>query len=171
KIARFLLEHQNITVVAEATGGNDAIARIRADKPDLVFLDVQMPGIDGFGVLEAIAADSHVPHIIFVTAHERYAVRAFDICAIDYLLKPFDQERFDRAMARIPETVDISLQLRMLLDNMRGEKPFASRLLVSAEGRSVFVPVTELARVESNRNNLELHCRGTVYTIRSTLEA
>jgi two-component system LytT family response regulator len=171
KIARFLREHPDIAVAGEAAGGTDAIEKIRAEKPALVFLDVQMPGVDGFGVVEAIAGDPHVPHIIFVTAHDRYAVRAFDVCAVDYLLKPFDQERFDRAIGRIPAHGDGPSQLRTLLDSLNSGKRFASRLLVSTGDRSVFMPVAEIVRVEADRNNVTVHCHHAQYTLRSTLEA
>jgi len=136
-----------------------------------VFLDVQMPGLDGFGVLETIAGDAQLQRIIFVTAHDRYAVRAFDVCAIDYLLKPFDQDRFDRALARLTPTGDVPAQLRALLEGLQSKKPFADRLLVPVDGRSVFIPVAEIVRVESDRNNVTLHCRDAVFTLRSTLEA
>jgi two-component system LytT family response regulator len=171
KIARFLREHPDIEAIGEASDGAAAVEKIRSDRPDLVFLDIQMPGVDGFGVIEAIAGDAQVPHIIFVTAHDRYAVRAFDVCAIDYLLKPFDQERFDRALSRLPATNDVPAQLRALLDGLRSGRAYADRLLVPSSDKSLFVPVADIVRVESDRNHVTLHCRSGSYTLRSTLES
>src|SRR5436190_19256622 len=94
-----LASDSQIQIIAECSNGKEAIEAIQLHSPDLVFLDVEMPGIDGFGVLEALPPD-RIPTIIFVTAYDQYAVRAFEVYALDYLLKPFDQERFDKALAR-----------------------------------------------------------------------
>ena len=99
RLRDLLAARDDVTLVAECEGGADAVAAIRAQKPDLALLDVQMPDPDGVGVLEALDPEER-PAVVFVTAHDRYALRAFDLHAIDFLLKPFSDERFDEALAR-----------------------------------------------------------------------
>jgi two-component system LytT family response regulator len=176
KVLRFLQEHDDVEVIGEASSGEEAIARINSEHPDLVFLDVQMPGAGGFDVVEAIAASDAVPSIIFATAHDEHAVRAFEVNALDYLLKPFDRERFDRALTRARKSVsgaDGSAQTHLLalLDSIRPAGRYARRLLVPFEGRSVFVSVSEIVRLESDRNNVEIFTRRGTFTLRITLEA
>ncbi len=176
KVARFLQEHDDIAVVGEASGGEEAIARIAEHQPDLVFLDVQMPGVDGFGVVEALAEHERVPAIIFATAHDEYAVRAFEVHALDYLLKPFDRERFERALDRarksLPGAEDGGqAKLLALLDAIRPAGAYVRRLLVPSEGRSVFVSVGDIIRFEADRNHVVIVTRGGTYTLRTTLES
>ena len=99
RLLRLLKDEADVEVIGEAGDGGEAVAAIRAEKPDLVFLDVQMPVLDGFGVLEALG-EENLPAVIFVTAYDRYALRAFEYNALDYLLKPFDRERFKKALER-----------------------------------------------------------------------
>src|SRR5215475_14091969 len=102
---RELLETQSeIAIVAECSDGAEAVRKIRALRPDLLLLDVQMPGLDGFGVVEAIGA-AQMPATIFVTAYDRYALKAFEVSALDYLLKPYSDERFERSLARVLSSV------------------------------------------------------------------
>jgi two-component system LytT family response regulator len=176
KMLRFLQEHDDVEVIGEASSGEEAIELITAQSPDLVFLDVQMPGACGFDVVEAIAAAPNIPAIVFATAHDEYAVRAFEVNALDYLLKPFDRERFDQALARARKSVAGPAQasqarLLSLLDAMRPTARYARRLLVPSEGRSVFVNVGEIVRLESDRNNVIVFTRHAAFTLRTTLEA
>ena len=176
KVLRFLKEHADVEVAGEAASGEEALERIVAEQPDLVFLDVQMPGMNGFEVVEAITAVEHVPAIIFATAHDEYAVRAFEVSAVDYLLKPFDRERFERALDRARKSVGepagaAQAQLLSLLDSMRPAGQFARRLLVPSNGRAVFVNTSDIVRLESERNNVVIHARGGIFTLRSTLDA
>ena len=173
KVARMLRRHDNVEIVGEAADAAQAVDMIRALRPGVVFLDVQMPGADGFSVVEAIAGDARAPRIVFVTAHDRYAVRAFDVCAADYLLKPFDEERFDRALERVgdarPEQAMLAPQrLRELLDAFRGPTAYSERLLVPGEDRSFFVNVAEIQRVEAARNSVVLYCANRQFTLRTT---
>lgn len=175
KVLRFLSEHADVEIAGEATNGHDAVEQITGQRPDVVFLDVQMPGMDGFDVVEALADGEHVPSIVFATAHDEYAVRAFEVSAIDYLLKPFDRERFDRALDRarksLAEPADASQsQLLALLDAMRGHGHYARRLLVPAEGRAVFVNAADIVRLESDRNNVTIHSRHGSHVMRATLD-
>jgi len=161
--------------VGEATSGSDAIELIRGQRPDLVFLDVQMPEVDGLEVAQAIATGKHVPCIVFVTAHDQYAVRAFDVSALDYLLKPYDRERFDRALDRARSSLKgasaTQAQLATLLDGIRPPGSYVRRLLVPSGERSFFVPIGEIVRLESERNNVMIYARSGIHTLRATLES
>jgi two-component system LytT family response regulator len=176
KLSRFMDAHQNLEIVAEASNGVDAIDLIGITKPDIVFLDIHMPDLDGLGVAEAIARMPSPPVIVFVTAHDQYALRAFDVSAVDYLLKPYDRERFDRALERavartaLPEA-GASVKLARIIEEARNESGYAKRLLVPHEGRSFFVPVLELIRVASDGNNVELYTRRGVFRLRTTMES
>jgi two-component system, LytTR family, response regulator len=174
KLARFLEEHGEIEVVAEASNGIDAVDLIAMTQPEIVFLDIHMPDLDGLGVAEAIARTSSPPAIVFVTAHDEYALRAFDVSAVDYLLKPYDRERFDRAVERAMVRVAAPLPsgaLAQVVAQARNEEPFAKRLLVPHQGRSFFLPVGEIARVSSDGNNVDVHSARGLFRLRSTMEA
>lgn len=174
KTRRFLEEHEDVEVIGEAANGASAVERILEDCPDLVFLDVQMPDIDGFDVVEAIAGAEQIPKIIFVTAHDRYAVRAFEVNALDYLLKPFDRERFAQALSRSRSAgspAPAENQLMTLLESLRPGGRFLRRLLVPRDGRSIFVSVEDVVRFESERNNVQIETKRGSFTIRMTLDA
>jgi two-component system LytT family response regulator len=175
KLLRLLREDAMVEVVAEADGGKAAVAAIAEHRPDLVLLDVQMPGMDGLDVTRALSA-AHTPRIVFVTAHEQYAVRAFEVHAFDYLLKPVSRERFRDVLRRAREQreqggSDLSARMRDLFDELRRARDFADRLLVHEEGRARFVPVRDIAWVEADRNYLVLHCRAGTHMLRGTLDA
>jgi two-component system, LytTR family, response regulator len=178
KVIRFLREHSDVEVIGESATGEQALEQIAAHRPDAVFLDVQMPGIDGFDVVEALMTGEHIPAIIFATAHDEYALRAFEVNALDYLLKPFDRDRFNEALSRVRKTlfsqVDTSAaqaQLIALLDAMRPGGRYLRRLLVPNEHRAIFVNVSEIVRIEADRNNVLIFTRAGSFNIRSTLES
>jgi two-component system LytT family response regulator len=175
KLVRLLREEGGVEVVAEADGGPVVIAAIEQHRPDLVFLDIRMPGLDGFGVIGALSA-SPAPRVVFVTAYEQYAVRAFEVHAFDYLLKPVGRDRFREVLRRAREeraeaSGDITSRLGDLLDELRRERGLSDRLLVQEGGRAVFVPTREIAWVEADRNYLVLHHGAKTYTLRGTLDA
>src|SRR3954467_8850866 len=107
RLARLLSEEPGIRVVAQCAGGREAVERIREEAPDLVFLDVQMPDLDGFQVIETVGLE-RMPTVVFVTAYDAYAVRAFDVHAVAYLLKPYDQARFRTALARARKRIQLA---------------------------------------------------------------
>lgn len=185
KILRLLRDEEDVEVVVEADSGEAALTALLKHKPDLVFLDVQMPGIDGFGVAEAIAqsgalnGENAAPQILFVTAHDQYALRAFEVHAFDYLLKPVSEERFRESLRRVRAQLGQgaragdaeAARLRELLEHLRREKSYADRLLIQESERAFFLPVAEILWVESERNYLLLHCGKKTHTMRGTLEA
>ena len=177
KIFRLLRDESAVQVAGEADGGDAAIAAIKKHRPDLVFLDVQMPGLDGFGVIHALnAAKIALPRFIFITAHDRFALRAFEVHAFDYLLKPVSEERFREALRRVrlqhePSSDGFSSRLDAMLEQLRREKSFPDRLLIQGESRAYFVTIKEISWVEADRNYLLLHCGQKTHTLRSTLDA
>jgi len=141
-----------------------------------VFLDVQMPGLDGFEVVEALAPDA-LPHVVFVTAFDDYAVRAFDVHAVDYVMKPFDAERLARALERAKAAIASwrdggeAARMARLLTDLRRERPERlERLLVQGAERSVLLPLTRVDRLESARNYVVLHSGHESFRVRSTLD-
>ena len=177
KLARFLEEHDDVEIVAQATNGVDAIDLVTMTNPDVVFLDIRMPDLDGLGVAEALAGNERPPFIVFVTAYDQYAVKAFEYSALDYLLKPYDRERFERALDRARNSsgsapgAGSGEELAGVLTRARNQERFARRLLVSANGRSSFVPVADVVRIESNGNNVIVHAKRGAFPIRATLES
>lgn len=177
KVLRLLRGEAGMEVVGEADSGEAAVAAIRKHGPDLVFLDVQMPGLDGFGVIRALhAAKIQLPRVIFITAHDRFALRAFEVHAFDYLLKPVSEERFrealQRARAEQEQSVDaFSSRVHAMLEQLEREKSFVERILVQEDSRSIFVTVKEIAWVEADRNYVLLHCGKKTHTLRGTLDA
>jgi two-component system, LytTR family, response regulator len=177
KILRLLREEEGVEVVGEADSGQSAIAAVRKHNPDLVFLDVQMPGLDGFGVVRSIAdAKLPLPRIIFVTAHDKFALQAFEVHAFDYLLKPVGEERFRGALRRArqqhEQTTDaFASRLHTMLAQLHRERSFQERLLIHEDSRAFFVPVGEISWIEADRNYLLLHCGKKTHTLRSTLDA
>lgn len=176
KILRLLREEPAVEIAAEADGGEVAVVAIKKHQPDLVFLDVQMPGLDGFGVIQALnAAKVALPRVIFITAHDRFALRAFEVHAFDYLLKPVGEQRFREALRRaraqhVQSADGYAARLGAMLDQMQREKSLPDRLLVQDDSRAVFVAVKDISWVEADRNYVLLHCGKKTHTLRSTLE-
>jgi two-component system LytT family response regulator len=176
KILRLLREEPAVEVAGEADSGEAAVAAIKKQRPDLVFLDVQMPGLDGFGVIQALnAAKTPLPRVVFITAHDRFALRAFEVHAFDYLLKPVSEERFREALRRAriqhEQSADgFASRLGAMLEQLQREKSLPDRLLVQENSRSIFVAVKEISWVEADRNYVLLHCGKKTHTLRSTLD-
>jgi two-component system LytT family response regulator len=149
-----------VTAISEAKNGREAVTAIRESRPDLVFLDVQMPAIDGFQVVQEVGPEQ-MPAVVFVTAHDQYAIRAFEINALDYLLKPVTAERFhqalDRAKARLSHGEEMSLRMVSLLEAMANPSPYAKRLAIRSGSRTLFVPVDDIEWIQAAENYVELH--------------
>ena len=170
-----LLDDIEIEVVAECENGREAIEAIRDLKPDLVFLDVQMPKISGFEVIETIGAEK-MPTVIFVTAYDEFALRAFEVNAIDYLLKPFDEERLAKAVARAKREIKkqeppdgIEEKLRNLLKEVKTEPQYLRRIPVKTSRGTTLVLTEEIDWVASSGHYLELHAGRETHLIREKL--
>jgi two-component system LytT family response regulator len=176
RIRALLSTDPEIEVIAECVDGRQAIAAIEERKPDLVFLDVQMPEVDGFGVLDAICGE-RMPVIIFVTAYDRYAVQAFEVHALDYLLKSFDKERFGTAVQRAKEEIRQSREgalnerLAGLLEDLQTKKGRLTRLVIKSAGRIVFLRVEEIDWIEAADNYVRVHAGRDAHLIRETLQS
>jgi two-component system LytT family response regulator len=167
-------------VVGECKDGAEAVTRITELKPDLVLLDVQMPEADGFEVLRALGAD-RMPAVIFVTAYDQFAVKAFEVNALDYLLKPFDDERFAAAIGRARRVLrqggdgmaDLGRRLAGLLEQNAAATAAhpLTRLIVKETGRAIFLSVDELDWIEAADYCVKLHVRGKAHLLRQTLQS
>ncbi len=169
-------EDQELEVIGECGNGFEAAEAIRRLKPDLVFLDVQMPGLDGFGVLEALSPEE-IPAIVFVTAFDQYAVRAFEAQAVDYLMKPFSRERLEEAVRRVRELMkgrsleDFRESIGRIVEKIRRDRSYPEWVLLKAEGKNVFVKVKDIDWIESSRNNVRIHVGQTIYLLHETTSA
>ncbi len=169
-----LAQDPDIAAIHEAKNGREAVPAIRDLRPDLVFLDVQMPEIDGFGVIAEVGAEN-MPAVVFVTAHDRYAIQAFEINAIDYLLKPVTEERFRQALARAKERVNLkpadaaNRQILSLLETIASPRRYLRRLAVRSAGKTVFVDVEEVDWVEAAENYVQLHTGRAEHLIHVTM--
>jgi two-component system LytT family response regulator len=171
RIVELLAAEPDLELVGEARAGAEAIRLIRTRKPDLVFLDVQLPGGDGFDVLGATGPDS--PAVIFVTAYDQYAVRAFEHAAIDYLLKPVVEARFRAAVrraierARDTDASQLSAQVGELLRKL--EAPASGPLAIWSAGRVVFVDVGDIDWIDAADEHVRLHVGGTTHVTRDSM--
>ena len=174
RLRLLLLREEGIELVAECPNGTDAIEAIDRLQPDLVFLDVQMPGATGFEVIEAVGVE-RMPLVVFVTAFDQYALRAFDVHALDYLLKPFDRERFHEALVRARQQLDRRTNgdlERRLLELVQDLKPSAQRLerfVIKSGGRVFFVRSDEIDWIEAAGNYVKLHVAGESHLFRETM--
>lgn len=176
RLRDMLASDAQIEIIAECGNGQEAIDAIQLHSPDLVFLDVEMPGIDGFGVLEALPSD-RIPTIIFVTAYDQYAVRAFEVYALDYLLKPFDQERFDKALARAKAQISsekseaVSQRILSALEEIKTRPVHLERLVIKMNGHVFFIKAEEIDWLEAEGNYVRLHAGKESYLLRDTISA
>lgn len=175
---RTLLEAEvDVEIVGECSDGRSAAAAILEREPDLVFLDVQMPEMDGFAALRAVGGRT-APVIVFVTAYDEYALKAFEVHALDYLLKPFDRTRFLSALRRAKKRLradrdgELAEGIESLLEEVRasGRDRWLDQLVVKSRGRIFFVRTEELERVTAAGNYVELHVGGESHLIRGTMK-
>lgn len=178
RLRKLLEKEPEIELLGECADGVAAVEVIRRQSPDLVFLDVTMPELDGFGVLAQIGGE-RMPAVVFTTAHDQFALKAFEVHAVDYLLKPFDQERFHTALRRAVgqvrqrQTGDLNQRLNALLADVRSESKskYAERIAVKSSGRVVFVKVDDIDWVEAADNYVSLHVGHEEHLHRETMSA
>ena len=176
RLHQLLADQPEIELVGQCADGRQAVQTIQQQSPDLIFLDIQMPELDGFGVLEALSAEP-MPVIVFVTAHDKFALRAFEVHAVDYLLKPFDRERFQAALEHALERVRLredparSAGQSAVLSQVQAQGKPAERLAVKSGGRFILLKVADINYVEAAHNYVELHQDKQSHLLRETISA
>lgn len=176
RIASLLEKEKEINVIGECSDGEDALQKINSLKPDLVFLDIQMPMMNGVDVIKNLS--NYIPEVIFVTAYDKYALEAFEMNALDYLLKPFDQERFSKTLARVKQrllsksTIEISDKLNNLILAFSQNKPeekYLTKFVIKSSGKISFISVDEINYIEAEGNYLTLHTANSKNLYRDTI--
>lgn len=172
KLQRFIADLPDFRVIAEAGTVEEGVDALRSSPPDVLFLDIQLGNRSGFEVLEGL---SPAPLVIFTTAYSEYAVKAFELEALDYLLKPFDRDRFTRSIERTrdylkePDHSDVEERVRRLLAQIPGRSATAQQILIKDTDKAFFLSVDDVQRVSAAGNYVEVHARGKVHLVRDTL--
>lgn len=173
KVIRKLLEREtDFEIIGECADGRNAVASINRHRPDLVFLDVQMPELGGFQVLEKV---EHMPVVVFITAYDQFALKAFEAHALDYLLKPVDEDRFYKALARVKnhlsrhEAGALTARLEQLLNDLPKPREAISRIAVKSGDKVVFVKISEIDWIEAAENYVQLHVGNQQYLVRGRM--
>ena len=176
RIKSLLAHDQSVEIIGECSDGQKAVVAISELGPDLVFLDVQMPAMDGFEVIKRIGPEQ-MPTVIFVTAYDQYALKAFEVNALDYLLKPFDRNRFQKTLERAKAMVSglrnghVNHQLLSLLGNLRREQERPDRFIIKSGGRVVFLRVEEIDWMRTVGNYVRLQVGRDSHLMRETMNA
>lgn len=173
RLVRLLQSDPEVEVLAACETGEQALDAIRSHGPDVAFLDVQMPGLDGFAVVEALEGGI-IPAIVFVTAHDQYAVRAFDVHAFDYLLKPVDEERLRSALSRVRERTaapgeDTGRRMLALLERLHARERSRERLVVRTQERAFFLKTETIDWIEAAGKYVHLHVGKTTHPVRASM--
>ena len=186
RVRRFLSAEDDVEILGECRNGREAVAAIKKLAPDLVFLDIQMPQMSGFEVLAALGREQ-LPAVVFVTAYDQYALRAFEVHALDYLLKPFHQERFRQSLEHVRKQLErgearrldqaeqadqagqMDHRLLSLLEDIKHGSKYTDRLVIKATGRVYFVKTDEVDWIEACGNYVNLHAGDETHLLRETL--
>lgn len=175
-IREMLEDHSEVEIVGECVNGHEAVAAIQATSPDVIFLDVEMPEMNGFKVLEALRME-RLPLVIFVTAYDQYAVRAFEVHAFDYLLKPFDRDRFETSLSRARAQIErqsngnYDQRILALLEELKAESKYLERLVIKAEGRVFFLDTDDIYWIEAEGNYVRVHNGKKSHLLRETVSS
>lgn len=179
-IRQQLRTEADVEIIGECANGREAVAAIRKESPDLIFLDVQMPLLDGFGVVNAIGVED-LPAVVFVTAYDEHAIRAFEVNALDYLLKPLDQDRFQKTLARIrrqlngAKTEQLQRKLATLLEHLEESKTegkrtkYLERVVIKESGRLFFLTMNEIDWINAQGNYVQIHTKDSTHLLRETM--
>jgi two-component system LytT family response regulator len=173
-LRQLIARHADLTIVAEACDGHEAVAAVEAEVPDVLLLDVQMPELDGFGVIAELATP---PPTIFVTAHDSFAVRAFEAHALDYLMKPVAEARFDAAIERLRRAsadhraAELGRRMAALIESVGARQPLAERLVARLGDRSTVIAVREIDWIEAQDYCAAVHVGDAVHVVRQSLSA
>ena len=178
-IREMLKSEKDVEWVGEARNGREAVSMIRAEAPDIVFLDIQMPDMDGFEVLESLSIKEllRIPAIIFVTAYDQYALQAFEYHALDYLLKPFDRERFASTFNRAKEIVrqreggEHQQQILKMIEQMRAQPEYLEWLTIKKNERILMLRVEDIHWIEAQGNYVELKFENASHLLRETMDS
>lgn len=176
RLVQWLRLEPELELLGECADGRAAVDAIQREKPDLLFLDVQLPELDGFGVLSALGGEP-LPAVVFVTAYDQFAVKAFEAHAVDYLLKPFDRERLQtalrRALARIQpaQTGALQTQLAALLADLKPDAKFSDRLAIKSDGRVILVRLGDIDWIEAADNYVNIHAGAAAHLLRETMQS
>jgi two-component system, LytTR family, response regulator len=177
RLRLLLSRHPNYEVVAECTDGDEALAAISEQRPDVAFLDISMPGRTGVDVAHELLEDAHAPAIVFVTAYDQFALRAFEVSAIDYLVKPVDRERFDQMLERVERRVARSGPLplgdavRALIHELRLTAGLPKRFVVRTPRGHYFVRAEDIETATAEGNYIALSAGGRVHLVRETMKS
>jgi two-component system LytT family response regulator len=181
-IRQSLQSFPDVEIIGECKNGREAVAAIEKQKPDLIFLDVQMPLLDGFGVIREMRAENLPPVVVFVTAFDEHAIRAFEINALDYLLKPVDPERFKKTMERVREQIrnkqsvrfdEKLLALLRDVESLKGKeapREYLRRVVIKESGRVFFLDANEIDWISAEGNYVKLHAKNKTHLLRETMD-
>ncbi len=176
RLLRLLKSHPDLEVVAECKNGDEAVDAVTMRRPDLVFLDIQMPGLDGFEVIEKLAVGK-MPAIVFVTAHAQHAIQAFEVDALDYLLKPIDATRLEKSVQRVRErlsqgqneSLDVYARLLDAIEHSQGRPKWLTRVLVTSQKRSILLRTDRIHWIEAAGKYARLHCEKSSFLLRKSM--
>ncbi|HKO18844.1 MAG TPA: LytTR family DNA-binding domain-containing protein [Acidobacteriaceae bacterium] len=169
KLRQLLAEERGVDVVGEAANAEETFELVRAAKPQVVFLDIHMPGMDGLDIAAELSRgkDAPPPHIIFTTAHDQYALRAFEVHAVDYLLKPFSRERLSSAIERARKQINAQQASGTSSGSSSGR--YASRIVFKSRGRIVFLPLSDIRWISAEENYVRIRTATETHLLRETM--
>jgi DNA-binding LytR/AlgR family response regulator len=171
RLKKFLAQNDLVELIGEAEDGVRAVEMIEKESPDVVLLDIQMPDLDGFGVIQALEKP---PLIIFVTAYDEYAIRAFEVNALDYLLKPFTRDRLDRAIEKAQQELAKGTAFRSkvdaLFETLKEQKRYIERIAVRKENRMLVIDVSDIDWIGTEKGPIYIHIKGDSYLTKYTMD-
>lgn len=175
-LREMLQSDPDVVIVGECANGKEALEAIKDFNPDLLFLDIQMPEMGGFEVLDALSV-AQTPHLVFVTAYDQYAVRAFEVHALDYILKPFDRERFEASWQRAKAQLErernggVEQKILSLLEDLKAGTKYLERLVIKSSGRIYFLETNEIDWIQAEGNYVSVHTGKKSHLLRETISS